>query len=287
MRYQVTLAFTAGIVAAFNPCGFAMLPAYLSWFLGEEGGAADSRSVGVLRSLAVGGAVSLGFLAVFGTAGLVVQHLFASFTAYTPYVTVVIGLGVLLPLGVLRLAGRELKLAIPRYQGAVRGRGLASMVLFGVSYATVSLSCTLLPFLVAVAGTFQQRNLFAGLAVFGSYSAGMGVVLMALTLALGLAKGSMVRHFRRALPYVGRVSGGLLVLAGAYIGYYGWYSIGVLAGRDVSAGPVALVESASGQVGNWFASAGEPLVGGILAGLIVASLAWVRLSRRRAARSSP
>ncbi|MGH9112549.1 MAG: cytochrome c biogenesis protein CcdA, partial [Acidimicrobiales bacterium] len=32
----VGFAFAAGMVAAFNPCGFAMLPAYLSWFLGQS-----------------------------------------------------------------------------------------------------------------------------------------------------------------------------------------------------------------------------------------------------------
>ena len=36
-------AFTAGMVASVNPCGFAMLPAYLSYFLGIEG-QADDRS---------------------------------------------------------------------------------------------------------------------------------------------------------------------------------------------------------------------------------------------------
>ena len=33
----LALAFTAGMVATVNPCGFAMLPAYLSFFLGLEG----------------------------------------------------------------------------------------------------------------------------------------------------------------------------------------------------------------------------------------------------------
>lgn len=29
----VAPAFTAGLVATINPCGFVMLPAYLSWFI--------------------------------------------------------------------------------------------------------------------------------------------------------------------------------------------------------------------------------------------------------------
>ena len=32
---QFAYAFTVGMVATVNPCGFAMLPAYLSFFLGE------------------------------------------------------------------------------------------------------------------------------------------------------------------------------------------------------------------------------------------------------------
>jgi cytochrome c biogenesis protein CcdA len=32
----VGLAFGAGMIAAVNPCGFAMLPAYLSLYLGAE-----------------------------------------------------------------------------------------------------------------------------------------------------------------------------------------------------------------------------------------------------------
>ena len=33
---SLTFAFTAGLVATINPCGFAMLPAYLSYFLWTE-----------------------------------------------------------------------------------------------------------------------------------------------------------------------------------------------------------------------------------------------------------
>ena len=49
------VAFAAGMVSTINPCGFAMLPAYLSYFLGLEGkGGEATASPG--RSLAVVGA---------------------------------------------------------------------------------------------------------------------------------------------------------------------------------------------------------------------------------------
>ena len=278
----LALGFAAGMVAAFNPCGFAMLPAYVSWFLGlettEEGQPAQA---GVFRSLAVGASVSLGFVLVFGMAGLLITQFSLAFGEYTPWVTVVVGL-VLIPLGVTQLLGRKVKLALPRWQRSVRGRGLSSMILFGASYAMVSLSCTLLPFLVAVSGTFQEQDVLSGLAVFGAYAAGMGVVLMSLTLALGLARASLVRGFRRVLPYVERLSGGLLVAAGAYIVYYGYYSMAIKDGRDVAAGPVALVERVSGAVGTFFADKGETTIGVILAGIVVLAVAVAVLIRRRA-----
>ena len=32
----IALALTTGVITAFNPCGFAMLPAYVSYFVGSK-----------------------------------------------------------------------------------------------------------------------------------------------------------------------------------------------------------------------------------------------------------
>ena len=64
----LALAFASGMLATVNPCGFAMLPAYLGYFLGLEGGDRDVRA-SVSRSLGVGLSVSAGFLLVFSVVG--------------------------------------------------------------------------------------------------------------------------------------------------------------------------------------------------------------------------
>ena len=46
--------FTAGLLAAFNPCGFAMLPTYLTYFLGL-----DEDDPSLARSVLRGGKVGL------------------------------------------------------------------------------------------------------------------------------------------------------------------------------------------------------------------------------------
>ena len=60
------------MLAAFNPCGIALLPTYLAIFLGHDDRTGRSP---VTRALYVGGAVTLGFLIVFGLAGIAVSAL--------------------------------------------------------------------------------------------------------------------------------------------------------------------------------------------------------------------
>ena len=67
-------AFGVGMVATVNPCGFAMLPAYLSFFLGLEGAGDDART-NVLRALLIGATITAGFVAVFGVLGHRVHRL--------------------------------------------------------------------------------------------------------------------------------------------------------------------------------------------------------------------
>ena len=94
----LALAFGAGMVATVNPCGFAMLPAYLAFFLGSEGASRDSQAT-VRRSLGVGLSVAGGFLVVFSAVGLAIYHLSASVDRWTPWATIVIGV-VLVVLGI-------------------------------------------------------------------------------------------------------------------------------------------------------------------------------------------
>ena len=56
------------MAATVNPCGFALLPAYLSAFVGlEDGQIVDDR--GRSRALKVSAALTAGFITVFGLFG--------------------------------------------------------------------------------------------------------------------------------------------------------------------------------------------------------------------------
>jgi cytochrome c-type biogenesis protein len=245
----LALAFASGMLVTVNPCGFAMLPAYLGYFLGLEGGDRDVRA-SVSRSLGVGLSVSAGFLLVFSVVGLVIYHVSSSIYDWVPWATIAIGV-VLVVLGIAMLRGYEPIVNLPKLNRGGRTRDGRSMFVFGISYAIASISCALPVFTGAVVGTFRRENLVSSLAVFIAYALGMTLVLLALTVSLGMARQGLVQTLRRALPYVTRASGALLILAGAYLAHYGWYErrLRVDAGGDSAV--VDRVTGWSSSIAEW------------------------------------
>jgi cytochrome c-type biogenesis protein len=280
----LAFAFGSGMLAAFNPCGFALLPAYLGWFLGlgtGRDGAGGVERTGVGRCLLVGGCVTIGFVAVFAAFGVLVRQFSVSIGAFAPYLT--LGLGILMiPFGLFLLSGRQIKLRLPTVGHGPQDRTLPAVLLFGASYAAVSLGCTLPNFLGPIASTLG-RDLTAGIATFAAYSAGIALILIPLTLAVGLAKGQLVRHFRRVLPHVGRASGALLTLTGGYVAYYGWYEVEILVrdNPDVRVGPIDWVTARTDDLATWVIETGPTRLGLILFGLLAFAVVATAVLRRR------
>lgn len=270
------VAFAAGLVAVANPCGFAMLPAYLSFFLGVEGQGDDARA-GLSRALAVGLSVSAGFAVTFAVITAVIQNITGNVRDWSPWVSVAIGVGVAV-LGVVLLSGRELKVNLPRLDRGGRSGSFGQMALYGVSYAIVSLGCSLPTFSAYVTTTINRDSWVSGVAVFLAYASGFTLLLVSLTIAIALARQGLVRSVRRALPYVQRVSGGLLVLAGLYVAYYGWYEA---RGRSDEDAVIGRVTGWSTSVAVRINDIGAVSLGLVLAG-IVAAAALVVATRRRA-----
>ena len=239
----VGLAFGAGLVAALNPCGFAMLPAYLALVVqGENVG----RRAAVGRAVTATAAMALGFLTVFGGFGILTVSAASTVQRYLPYVTVLIGI-ILVALGIWLLAGREISVRIGLARGArwAPTARLGSMFTYGISYAVASLSCTVGPFLVVTAAALRGGSVFGATAVYVAYACGFALVVGVLAVAAALASSAAVDRMRRIVPYVNRISGALLVVIGLYVGYYGLYEIRLFTGNG---NPQDRVIGAAGRV---------------------------------------
>ena len=278
MEIPFALAFTAGLVATVNPCGFAMLPAYLAYFMGAEDETPARPAVALGRGLLVGGVVSSGFLAVFGLAGVLLTLGVQAVVGALPWAAMVVGVG-LTGLGVAMLGGFELRARLPRVGGdAATAGGLRGAFVFGLSYAVASLSCTLPIFLVVVAGTIPQLGFVAGVLTFLVYGLGMSMLLVVVTLALALGRQALVAWLRRSSRHVNRVTGGILVVAGAYIVWF--WATTLASGGLQQSGAVVAVERLSSLATNLLGDA-VGVVAGILAVVIAVATAVVWRERRR------
>ncbi|KUO14975.1 cytochrome c biogenesis CcdA family protein [Streptomyces dysideae] len=284
------LALTAGMLAAVNPCGFALLPAYLTIFVsgGEPGGEHAGKRGAVTRALIATAAMTGGFAAVFGTFALVVSPLALSVERWLPWATVVIGL-VLLALGTWLLTGREVQVRLPKVHTTSRPADSAlSMGLYGISYAVASLSCTIGPFLALTTTAFRGGSVPAVVGVFLAYAAGMGAVVGVLTLAVALSRQAAVARIRAVLPYVTRISGALLLIAGAYVAYYGWYEIRLLHGGTADDPVITTATHWQGTVTRWLNDLGPAPILTTLA--VLMALGWTARtlwSRRTAPEREP
>ena len=273
----IGLAFTAGMVAAFNPCGFAMLPAYLTLVIDPQSG---GQLAAVGRALAATAAMALGFLAVFGSFGLLTVSVASTVQRYLPYVTLVIGVGLVVA-GVWLLSGRELRapnLAGGRWAPTAR---LGSMFGYGVGYAIASLSCTIGPFLAVTGSSLRRGSPAQGVLVYVAYAAGIALVVGVLAVAVALASSSMVDRMRAVLPHINRISGLILVVVGLYVGYYGFYEIRLFTANGSAEDPVV---SAAGRIqralAGWVYTHGAwPWL--LALGVLIAAAAAVWARRRR------
>jgi cytochrome c-type biogenesis protein len=241
------LAVAAGTLAALNPCGFALLPVYLSALvLGDD---RPSRRVAVARALVSAALITTGFVAVFAVFGLALAPVADVVQRRLPWFTLVLGLALLLAGGWL-LAGRELPGPV-RWtgRGPAPRRSMLPMATFGVAYALASLSCTVGPFLAIVVAGFRTDSALTGTVLLLAYAAGMGLVVATAALAVATANSSVIGRLRRLAPVVSRAGGAVAVLTGGYVAYYGWYELRVLRGGD-AADPIV---DTAGDVQGWLA----------------------------------
>ncbi len=229
-------AFGAGMASAVNPCGFAMLPAYLGLYLGGDQESIDSagttRNLG--KAFLVGSTVTAGFVVLFGGIGAVMSIGSLGARSFVvgglPWMGLVIGIALAL-VGSWMVGGGKLYTGFAAQAASKMGdpgkTNIKGYFIFGLSYGTASLSCTLPIFLAVVGTSLAVSNLAASMGQFFLYALGMGLVILVLTLGIAFFKQAMVRALRKAMPYVQPVGSWLMVVAGAYIVFY-WLTIGGL-----------------------------------------------------------
>lgn len=227
--FPTIYALFAGMVAAFNPCGFALLPGYLGLYL-RAGAKQQTMAATVLRPISIASAVAAAFIAVFGLVGLALGAAGAALSGLFPWIG--LGVGLLLIIGGGAILGGRTFLGVGQgladeLGGAASRGGIRGYFAYGIAYALASLGCALPIFLSVVGSALLVRGWIGELLQFVLYALGMAVVLSALTLVAAIFKAQLLRRLGAATRVFEPVSAVLLLLVGAYVVYY-WLTLGGL-----------------------------------------------------------
>ena len=276
-------AFAVGMAATVNPCGFAMLPAYLSFFLGTD--RVDEREPAALavgRALKVSAVMALGFVTVFGLVGIAFRSAASTIAKYARWPTLGIG-ALLMIVGLALVAGWHIPWSTPRIEAGGKDRSARSVYLFGLSYAIANISCGIALFIGLMSSTLTRSGFVSGVAVFLFYGLGMALVIGTLTVSLAFAKNGVVRRLRWLMTKVDRISGVFLIIVGAYLVYYWTFNITTDSGTKTTTGGglANRVGDWALSLQNWITDVGPYRLGAILGGIVAAALLFTVVRRRR------
>jgi cytochrome c-type biogenesis protein len=269
---NLSLSFLRGMVATVNPCGFVLLPTYLMYFLGLEAGRTDTERATVRRALLVAGAVTAGFMVVFVVIGAVTSWSTSWLVANAKYVTGIAGVAFVV-LGIAMLCGFKPTFATPGLSSVGRrDRTVRSMFVYGIVYAVVSLSCTLVLFIPLL---LDRDGFGAGVINGAAFALGMGLLVTALTVSLAVANHALLRVLRSAMQHIQLLAAAFVLLSGVYLLYYFWVvDVNERSGALTDAVERFQVRITTSLNDNW------RTVALVLAAIVVAAIAYVGLRRR-------
>src|SRR5215211_3012025 len=215
--FRILISFAAGILSFLSPCVLPLVPGYISLISGVsidslKEGAVSSRRAVIFNSLAFNAGLSVIFLLLGTTAGLV-----GSAITSNPWVRIIGGI-VIIAFG-LQLIGL-LKISAlykdTRFFSDDKPRGILGSAALGIAFAAGWTPCIgpILGGIIGLAATSGGWR--SGLVLSAFYSAGLAVPFLLTGLGINQFL-SFYKNFRKHLHKVEVVSGVVLILVGILV----------------------------------------------------------------------
>jgi len=274
----LSLAIVAGVLATFNPCGFALLPAYMGMIAAANEG--RSKSQALIGGLRFASGMTVGFILLFGTFGVVFAPFASAISRYLPIVTIIVGL-LIVALGFWLLLGRKVGNGAGLIKGWSPGESWFSQVGYGLTFAIVSLSCTLGPFLAVTGASIRSSDFFGIVFTFVAFALGMGAAVSVIAVATALTGSQVSVWMRSKSEVISRFTGSLVILAGLYVAWFGWFEWRVNSGERVNDPIISAVTDAQAWVVNTL-SANSGLVITLAFIIVMVGVAGIIVTKKRA-----
>ena len=212
MTPTLPLAFVAGVLSFLSPCVLPLVPSYLA-YVGGSSAQSGHRGVLIRNSLFFILGFSLIFIGLGASASLIGSVLQENRRLLTYVGGVLIVAFGLVMLGVIKL---PFLYRDTRQQFDGDSSTPVGAVLLGMAFAAGWTPCIgpVLGGVLTLAGA--SGTLMFGVVLLASYALGLAVPFLLSALAVGSFT-RFSKRFRRYLPWVERVSGGILLVAGVML----------------------------------------------------------------------
>src|SRR5215813_8290108 len=216
--FNIFIAFAGGLLSFLSPCVLPLVPGYISLMSGvsidhlKGEGAASSRRAVIANSLAFNLGLSVIFLALGGTAGLLGSAIFSNF-----WVRIVAGL-VIIIFGLHLIGFLKIKYLYKdtRQFSNEKPKGILGSLTLGIAFAAGWTPC-IGPILGGIIGLAASSGGWKnGLMLSAFYSAGLAFPFLVTGLGINQFLG-FYGKFRRHLHKVEVVSGVVLILVGLLV----------------------------------------------------------------------
>lgn len=212
---NLSLAFSAGLLAVLAPCSLPMLPSFVSYFLGSEENKGNWESAIIFGFTTVAGFLTI-FLAIGLLPSFAINMLSSRIYLVTPFIGVI-----LIFLGLGHLFTDTLS-NIPVINTAQpKGTGYRAFYLYGLGYGAASMTCSFPVFVLLVLQSATAGGFVSIISMFLSYGLGAAMILVPLSIALTYGREVFYQRLLAVLPHVKKINALILILAGAYMIYYG------------------------------------------------------------------
>lgn len=233
----IGFAASAGVATFFAPCAYPLLPGYVGYYISAVEGTDDETDAGsappqpgrrarLVGAFVRGLAASLGVLVTFAVLGAVVSLVGRPAARYLVLFEPVVGVAFVV-LGALLLADRAPTIHVPL---PARRTSILGFAGFGAVYALAAAGCTV-PILLAIVLRALSLPAVEGLAVVVAYALGVGLMLLAATIAIAVGHDIGVRRLPGLATQATRIAGAIILLAGLaqlYASVVSYNVVGVL-----------------------------------------------------------
>jgi cytochrome c biogenesis protein CcdA len=192
-----------------------MLPSFVSYFLSFE-----EKNISLESAIFFGFTTVAGFMTIFIAIGLLpsfaINILSNRISIVSPFIgaiLIILGLGHLLTGSFPNIP--VIKTADPK------GTGYKAFYLYGLGYGAASMACSFPIFVLLVLQSASVNGFISVLFMFLAYGLGAASILVPLSITLTYSREVFYQRLLTVLPHVKKINTLILILAGAYMIFYG------------------------------------------------------------------